>query len=81
MAKKKAVGSLRNGRDSKSKRMGVKMGSGIFVYPGNIIIRQRGLKYFPGKNVNIGKDYTIYSVKKGVLFFKKTKKNTVVNVQ
>ncbi|MGX7589502.1 50S ribosomal protein L27 [Candidatus Vidania fulgoroideorum] len=79
MAKKKAVGSLKNGRDSISKRLGLKKNSGSKVKIGNIILRQKGLKYKPGKNVKIGNDYTIYSIKNGYLNFKKGKK-TIVNV-
>ena len=71
MAHKKAGGSSRNGRDSAGRRLGVKKFGGELVLPGNIIIRQRGTKYHPGKNVGLGKDYTIFSLKKGVVSFKK----------
>ncbi len=71
MAHKKAGGSTRNGRDSAGRRLGVKKFGGEMVLPGNIIIRQRGTKYHPGKNVSIGKDHTIFAVKEGNVFFKK----------
>ena len=67
MAHKKAGGSTRNGRDSAGKRLGVKKFGGELVLPGNIIIRQRGTKYHPGKNVGLGKDYTIFSLKKEII--------------
>jgi len=59
MAHKKGGGSTRNGRDSESKRLGVKRFGGEYVVPGNIIVRQRGTKFHPGKNVDMGRDYTI----------------------
>ena len=71
MAHKKAGGSSRNGRDSAGRRLGVKKFGGEVVVPGNIIIRQRGTKYHPGKNVSIGKDHTIFAIKEGVVSFKK----------
>ena len=71
MAHKKAGGSTRNGRDSAGRRLGVKKFGGEVVVPGNIIIRQRGTKYHPGKNVSIGKDHTIFAIKGGVVSFKK----------
>ena len=71
MAHKKAGGSTRNGRDSAGRRHGVKKFGGEVVVPGNIIIRQRGTKYHPGKNVSIGKDHTIFAIKEGVVSFKK----------
>ena len=75
MAHKKAGGSTRNGRDSAGRRLGVKKFGGEVVVPGNIIIRQRGTKYHPGKNVSIGKDYTIFALKEGVVSFKKKSGN------
>ena len=75
MAHKKAGGSTRNGRDSAGRRLGVKKFGGEVVVPGNIIIRQRGTKYHPGKNVSIGKDYTIFAIKEGVVSFKKKSRN------
>ena len=75
MAHKKAGGSSRNGRDSKSKRLGVKKFGGEFVISGNIIIKQRGTKYHNGQNVGIGKDHTLYALKDGfVKFENKSKK-------
>ena len=61
MAHKKAGGSTRNGRDSESKRLGVKKFGGEFVRAGNIIVRQRGTKFHPGTNVGCGKDYTLFA--------------------
>lgn len=69
MAHKKGSGSTKNGRDSNSKRLGVKKYGGELVKPGSIIIRQRGNKFKLGKNVNQGKDYTIYSLINGVVKF------------
>jgi len=69
MAHKKGAGSTRNGRDSNSKRLGVKMYGGETVIPGNIIVRQRGTKLKPGKHVGMGKDYTIYSLIEGQVTF------------
>ena len=69
MAHKKGGGSSRNGRDSESNRLGVKKFGGEFVVPGNIIVRQRGTKFHPGKNVGIGKDHTLFALKKGKVFF------------
>ena len=75
MAHKKAGGSTRNGRDSAGRRLGVKKFGWEVVVPGNIIIRQRGTKYHPGKNVSIGKDHTIFAIKEGVVSFKKKSGN------
>jgi len=71
MAHKKGQGSVRNGRDSHSKRLGVKKFGGQVVIPGNIIIRQRGTKFKPGKGVGMGRDYTIFSLVDGRVFFDK----------
>ena len=73
MATKKAGGSSRNGRDSAGRRLGVKKYGGQIVVPGNIIVRQRGTKIFPGQNVGMGKDHSIFSVIKGKVEFKKSK--------
>ena len=70
MAHKKAGGSSRNGRDSAGRRLGVKKFGGETVIPGNIIIRQRGTKFYPGENVGIGKDHTIFALKEGKVIFK-----------
>ena len=80
MAHKKAGGSTRNGRDSESKRLGVKKFGGQLVLPGNIIVRQRGTKFHPGSNVGIGKDHTIFAKKNGKVEFKKTKSRTFISV-
>ncbi|MBK6328415.1 MAG: 50S ribosomal protein L27 [Chloroflexi bacterium] len=69
MAHKKGGGSTRNGRDSNSKRLGVKRYGGEHVIPGNIILRQRGTKIRPGSYVGLGKDYTIYSLIEGQVTF------------
>lgn len=71
MAHKKGVGSSKNGRDSKSKRLGIKIFEGQQAKVGSIIIRQRGTKYYPGKQVFIGKDYTIHAAKSGFVKFNK----------
>ncbi|RZI46868.1 50S ribosomal protein L27 [Candidatus Finniella inopinata] len=71
MATKKGGGSSRNGRDSESKRLGVKKFGGEQVLSGNIIIRQRGTKFHPGKNVGLGKDHTIFATTSGVVQFSK----------
>jgi large subunit ribosomal protein L27 len=69
MAHKKAGGSSRNGRDSESKRLGVKKFGGQEVIGGNIIIRQRGTRVYPGRNVGIGKDHTLYALTEGRVVF------------
>ena len=69
MAHKKAGGSTRNGRDSESKRLGVKMYGGQAIVPGNIIVRQRGTEFHPGKNVGMGKDHTLFAKVEGVVKF------------
>ena len=69
MAHKKGGGSSRNGRDSQSKRLGVKKYGGEFVISGNIIVRQRGTKIHPGLNVGMGKDYTLFAVENGVVMY------------
>nr|YP_010619011.1 Ribosomal protein L27 [Pterosiphonia complanata]WAX03024.1 Ribosomal protein L27 [Pterosiphonia complanata] len=75
MAHKKGSGSTKNGRDSNSKKLGVKKYGGEIVKPGQIIVRQRGSKFKLGTNVNQGKDYTIYSIVNGVVQFEVYKKN------
>ena len=69
MAHKKGQGSSRNGRDSNSQRLGVKKFGGQAVIAGNILIRQCGTKWRPGKNVGLGRDYTIFALKAGTVFF------------
>lgn len=73
MAHKKAGGSTNNGRDSAGRRLGVKKYGGEHVLAGNIIIRQRGTKFIPGKNVGLGKDHTIYALLEGQVLFSKGK--------
>jgi large subunit ribosomal protein L27 len=81
MAHKKGEGSVKNGRDSNSKRLGVKIFGGQPAISGNIIIRQRGTQYHPGKNVGVGKDFTLFALSDGTVEFKKTKNDkTVVSV-
>ena len=80
MAHKKGAGSTKNGRDSKSKRLGVKCFHGHQVQAGNILIRQRGLSVKAGENVGIGKDYTLYALKEGSVSFKKNNKKTFISV-
>ena len=75
MAHKKGVGSTDNGRDSQSKRLGVKKFGGETVIAGNILVRQRGTKHHPGENVGIGKDHTLYALSDGKVVFKKKKNN------
>jgi large subunit ribosomal protein L27 len=74
MASKKAGGSTKNGRDSQSKRLGVKRFGGQAVLPGTIIVRQRGTKFHVGNNVKIGRDHTIYSVIDGIVKFERQSK-------
>lgn len=69
MAHKKGQGSVKNGRDSISKRLGVKKFGGEAVIPGNIILRQRGTKFLPGLNVGLGRDYTIFALVEGRVKF------------
>ncbi|MDR0385383.1 MAG: 50S ribosomal protein L27 [Prevotellaceae bacterium] len=71
MAHKKGVGSSKNGRESHSKRLGVKIFGGQIAKAGNILIRQRGTVHYPGENVGIGKDHTLYALIDGVVVFKK----------
>ena len=75
MAHKKGVGSSKNGRESESKRLGVKIYGGQGAIAGNIIVRQRGTQHHPGDNVGMGKDHTLFALKDGVVEFKKGRKN------
>lgn len=75
MAHKKGVGSTKNGRDSESKRLGVKKGDGQFVLAGNILVRQRGTKIHPGDNVGRGKDDTLFAKADGVVRFSRKGKD------
>lgn len=81
MAHKKGVGSSKNGRESESKRLGVKLFGGQFAKAGNIIVRQRGTVHNPGENVGIGKDHTLFALVNGtVVFTKKAKGKSFVSV-
>jgi len=75
MAHKKGMGSTRNGRDSESKRLGVKIYGGQLAIAGNIIIRQRGTVHHPGENVDMGKDHTLFALVDGIVQFRKRKDN------
>ena len=79
MAHKKGVGSTDNGRDSKSKRLGVKLFGGQAAKAGNIIVRQRGTKYHAGENAYLAKDFTIHAKVDGVVSFRRRKNNAGVN--
>ena len=81
MAKTKSAGSTRLGRDSRAKRLGVKIFEGQKIKPGNIIIRQRGTKFLPGNNVGCGKDHTLFALKAGVVKFKTKRKRGFDNSQ
>jgi large subunit ribosomal protein L27 len=81
MAHKKGEGSVKNGRDSHSKRLGVKIYGGQPAIAGNIIIRQRGTTYHPGKNIGVGRDWTLFALTDGTVEFRKTKGDrTIVSV-
>lgn len=73
MAHKKGVGSSKNGRESESKRLGIKKFGGEVVKAGNILVRQRGTQHHPGENVGMGKDHTLYALKDGVVVFRTTR--------
>lgn len=82
MAHKKGVGSSKNGRDSLSKRLGIKIYGGEICRAGNIIVRQRGTKHHPGENVGIGKDHTLFALTDGkVVFTKKSNNRSYVSIQ
>ena len=81
MASKASGGSTRNGRDSNSKRLGIKAFGGQFVKAGSIIIRQRGTKVHPGKNVGLGSDYTIFALKDGIVKFEEKGKKKFVSIE
>ena len=80
MAHKKAGGSSRNGRDTAGRRLGVKKFGGEAVLAGNIIVRQRGTKWHPGRNVGLGKDHTIFALVEGQVAFRKSGPKTLVDV-
>lgn len=81
MAHKKGAGSTKNGRDSHSKRLGVKRFGGEHVIPGNIIVRQRGTQFKPGENVGMGKDFTIFAMVDGQVTFEERHGRKYVSVQ
>ena len=82
MAHKKGVGSSKNGRESESKRLGVKIFGGQFAKAGNIIVRQRGTVHNPGENMGIGSDHTLYVLKDGIVTFRKKRNNkSYVSIQ
>ncbi len=81
MAHKKGEGSVKNGRDSQSKRLGVKIYGGQPALSGNILVRQRGTSYHPGKNVGLGRDFTLFALTDGIVEFRKGKNDkTFVSV-
>lgn len=80
MAHKKGLGSTRNGRESESKRLGVKLFGGQIARPGNIIVRQRGTRFWPGRGVGMGKDHTLYALVEGVVSFREKKGRRYVEV-
>ncbi len=80
MAHKKAGGSSRNGRDSAGQRLGVKKFGGEVVVPGNIIVRQRGTKFYPGVNVGMGKDHTLFATAGGKVEFRHKGDRTFINI-
>lgn len=80
MSKKKGAGSVKNGRDSNAQRLGVKLFGGMLAIPGAIIVRQRGTKFHPGKNVGIGKDDTLFALKEGLVEFTERKNKKTVDV-
>ncbi|MBM3511700.1 MAG: 50S ribosomal protein L27 [Alphaproteobacteria bacterium] len=81
MAHKKAGGSSRNGRDSAGRRLGIKHYGGEHVVVGNIIVRQRGTTYHPGKNVGLGTDHTLFALADGRVHFQKGARRTVISVE
>jgi large subunit ribosomal protein L27 len=82
MAHKKGEGKVKNGRESESKRLGIKVFGGQKVIAGNIIVRQRGTKHHPGPNVGIGRDHTLFALSNGIVVFKKGRENkSFVSVQ
>ncbi len=80
MATKKAGGSSKNGRDSAGRRLGIKKCDGQYVIPGNIIVRQRGTKFYPGKNVGLGKDHTLFALTAGKIKFFSKRDYKIINV-
>ncbi len=81
MAHKRSGGVARNGRDSRPKYLGVKVGDGQFVKAGNILVRQRGTRFYPGKNVGMGKDFTLFALKDGYVKFRRRNNKKYVYVE
>jgi large subunit ribosomal protein L27 len=81
MAHKKGVGSSKNGRESESKRLGLKLFGGQTAKAGNIIVRQRGTRHYPGLNVGMGKDHTLFALVDGVVAFRKKDNKSFVNIE
>ena len=81
MATKKAGGSSRNGRDSEGRRLGPKVGDGQKVMPGFILVRQRGTKFHPGKNVHMGRDHTLHALIPGAVCFDKRSNRTYIHIE
>ncbi|MGB1205889.1 MAG: 50S ribosomal protein L27 [Chitinophagales bacterium] len=82
MAHKKGQGSSKNGRDSESKQLGVKIYGGQFAQSGNIIVRQRGTKFHPGEGVGLGRDHTVFAVRDGMVKFRKRRNNrTYISIE
>jgi large subunit ribosomal protein L27 len=80
-ASKKGAGSTRNGRDSNSQRLGVKRFGGERVIAGNILVRQRGTKFYPGDNVGIGRDHTLFALVEGIVEFSNRRNKQQINVR
>ncbi len=80
MAHKKGQGSTRNGRDTAGKRLGIKKFAGQKVIPGNILVRQRGTTFHPGKGVGVGRDYTLFAIDEGLVSFVKRQNRQYVEV-
>ena len=80
MAHKKGLGSSRNGRDSNAKRLGVKVFAGEVVTGGEIIVRQRGTRFYPGEGTGLGRDHTIFATRPGVVEFKSARKGRMISV-
>ncbi|MEN2993167.1 MAG: 50S ribosomal protein L27 [Bacteroidia bacterium] len=80
MAHKKGLGSTRNGRESESKRLGIKLFGGQWARPGNILVRQRGTKFWPGRGVGMGRDYTLFALQEGTVHFRERKGRHYVEV-
>ena len=80
MAHTKAQGSVKGNRDSRAKRLGVKLYGGAIVHPGNIIVRQKGTKFFPGNGVSMGNDFTLFAIEEGTIHFKTLNGKKIVEI-